>query len=149
MMGYCTGGPREPLQLPKKTAPEDRDWVQQGLLLPRTLREMLRQDAGAKTLGIKRIGTAAIALYLGAPEHVQAAMLRWIDITANDHPDDITPEHAWEVFRAAIASDAARSVESEGPSRWFVDRLLDPEISLPPGEKPSDRAKEAERRKAE
>lgn len=134
--------------MPRETQREPSGWVQQNVQIPRVLRDMFREDASSKSFGVKRMGTGALALFLGLPDEAQEAILRWIDLVSPEHPEDITPENAWRVFSAAMSA-APRNTRD--PTQWFIDRFLDPEVTPPPGQKASDRAaaEEEKRRKAE
>jgi hypothetical protein len=120
-------------------------WTKQGLTIPVGLRKMLAAEANRHaSTPVKLIGTAALSLYLGMPEYARTNFVMAIHrATFDKRLEDITPEQFFEMFMEAVSS-------SEGSSEpeWEVVRILDPELTPPPGEKQSDRKQSNRRRKS-
>ncbi|MBL0920727.1 MAG: hypothetical protein IBJ10_01220 [Phycisphaerales bacterium] len=126
---------------------EDAAWWQQGLTVPRDLAKVFKAEAEtAGPGGFKAVGSAAIALYLGAPPHVREALALFVTIVSRKDPQLVTPEAVWHVFEAAMAQS---DVNINFSAEWFVNRILDPEVTPAPGQKASDRERGKNGRKAQ
>lgn len=111
-------------------------WLQQNLQVPRDLALLLRAEADRVGAGgVKISGTAALVSYLALPSHVREALNLWVTIALRRSPDLITPEGAKQVLAAAVENPGA---DFSGTAEWFVNRILDPEVTPEPGRKKSD-----------
>jgi hypothetical protein len=147
------------------------EWVQQSLQLPDHIAEQFRDYSKASPGGIKHAGAAAICLFLAMRNDVRDAMVRHVVNETWDMPGMLMPSYVLAqalvtlypalkkaeaegiVFNDAIDflrwlagatdktwTDIDKEVR-EGTLRWQIIRILDPELTPPPGEKASDRAK--------
>lgn len=126
---------------PESQAAEERGWTSQYLTLPHDLALTFRAESDRFGYGgLKVSGTAAIAAFLALPEQVRDALCLWL-VMLRRNPGEVTPEAAYRVMAKAMGAPAdILSGESPAVTQWVIDRLLDPEITPPPGEKASDRA---------
>lgn len=120
---------------------EDRlpaGWSRQGLQVPTHLANAFRQTSALHGAGgVKVQGTLAVALLLGLPDDVRAALFRYIALESMVKPGDIDPDKVWGVLAKAMRRRAdAGGAESD---EWYIDRILDPELTPPPGEKATDK----------
>lgn len=105
--------PRKSVHAPTS---RQREWHAQGLQLPGPVYRAFKEEAGANRLGTKRIGAAAVAVYLGLDPMVRKLLLMWLDLAASQGEDHITPQGAATVLREAFKinttepADAAKMV---------------------------------------
>lgn len=90
------------------------------------------------------MGTAALAVFLGAPDYVQDEVTDWAVIATRRDPQMIDPKEAWEravgaYLRHQIRTSARGDVARQEELTHYVSRILDPELTPPPGDKQSDR----------
>lgn len=112
-------------------------WSRQMMQLPSSLGLFFRRAVDREGYGgVKVLGTAATALLLGAPERARAALLDYVLVATRTDPNKIDVDLAWRVFSRALS-------EEQTAITHYVDRILDPELSLPRGQKPSDKAQAA------
>ena len=122
-----------------ETRAEDRlasGWTRQGIQLPMDIGKFFRAVAAdqGSVAGIKTLGTAAIALILGMPKEQRDAICRYVAQANWGDPNQlITPEKIWEIFRESFGLREGEDGE------WYIDRILDPEVTPPPGQKASDK----------
>lgn len=119
-------------------------WTKQGLTIPIALRKTLAAEANRMdSTPVKLIGTAALSVYLGMPEPARANFIVAIHRkTFEKRLEDITPEEFFEMFMGAVSQSEG---EAEG-GEWHVTRILDPELTPPPGQKQSDRGRKPKKR---
>ena len=120
-------------------------WQQQGLSLPISLRKTLAAEARSKGQGgIKLIGTAAIGAILGIPEGSRHRFLMKItELSWKKDLADIEPAEYFRILMESLEEDIFAEDSSE--PMWEVTRILDPELTPPPGKKQSDRDKSRKR----
>lgn len=122
-------------------------WIRQALQVPTHLGLGFRQaSTGQGFGGIKLNGTAAIALLLGLPPKAREALLRYIAVETMVAPGNVDPDQAWKVIVASLEANAADGDNDDGAvPEWYIDKIVDPELTPPPGKKASDRKKPPER----
>lgn len=129
---------------PSGRTPKDAAWWRQNLEVPRELSKLWKAEASAGGTGwMKPMGACALAVYLALPEPVRRELATWARLMdLQSRSDEISPENALKVLRAAMDkyAEADASIEERDTS-WYISRIIDPEIALPPGEKPSDKRK--------
>ncbi|GIK18648.1 MAG: hypothetical protein BroJett004_08120 [Planctomycetota bacterium] len=115
-----------------------RGWTRQQMTLPTALATEFRGASEAAGYGAgKLLGTAAVAVFLGLPDHARIALVDWVMTTSWKAPQAVRPEEAWKVVVNALR---------EPDGRWYLDRVLDPEVTPRPGEKASEKAARKGRR---
>jgi hypothetical protein len=113
---------------PDPAESQDRRIKQQGLQGPRALVDTFR--VAASTMGpggVKVLGTAAMALILGAPDSARDALCREVAsrMWGPGDPDSVTPELGWEVFSAQLVELAGKKPQLDGEdSSRYVLRLV-------------------------
>lgn len=108
-------------------------WTRQMMQLPTTLASILRGAVAEEGYGgVKAIGTAAVAMYLGAPPAVREALMEYVLLSTRRDPNNVDIDRAWAVVEQTIRA---------GSQTHRVDRILDPEVTPRPGAKASDRAR--------
>lgn len=114
-----------------------KEWLHQNLQLPRELGKRFREVSAQEGFGgVKLVGATAVATFLALPEEIRDELLGWALLTARRRPNDITPEGASECLRDALIKMSESTDEDR--SGWHVARILDPELTPPPGAKESD-----------
>lgn len=139
-----------------------RGWGKQGVVVPDVVWKPLRQLADQKGYGsLKLLATAGLGLLVGMPEHIRTRLVKWVMQADYDNPDTITPEAIWQEFVKAFADDNNNAVPTTArpvrvpivepplptPQTHAVTRILDPNITLPPDQRP-DAAAVTPKRKA-
>lgn len=140
----CICAPNHPVM---SDGPESRHgkmppgWKRISLQIPIPLSRVWVREAENKGVSsIKTMGTAAVAVYLGMPEPVRDEFFQEVQRLTWGGAADISPEAVWTLLRAMLlAHEAGEPLRRE----WQVTRILDPELTLPPGRKPSDRPQRA------
>lgn len=116
-------------------------WNRQQLTVPTALAHEFRGLSAAEGYGgAKNLGTAALALFCGLPDRAKEALVEWVILQIRRDPARVTPGGAWEVV--------VESLRDGETGEWYLDRVLDPEVTPRPGAKASDAAKKRGRSEA-
>ncbi len=136
-------------------------WTKQSLTVPRSVWTGMRLLSEVHGYGsLKSLGTVGLGIVAGMPQHMRKRMLKWIAQAEVDGHEAIDPEAIWRELLGAIADDFgnARVVGTVTPVRpgemplptpqtHAVTRILDPNVTLPPDQRPGQEAS-APKRKA-
>lgn len=115
-------------------------WVRQAAQIPKGLGARFRDLAAQQgSGGVKSLTTIGLALVTEMPPEYRAALVRYLAQKTVIDPDGVKPGELYTFLRQMILEDE-RTPDSGG-ARWYIDRILDPELTPPPGEKASDRKK--------
>lgn len=116
-------------------------WGRVSLQVPLPVVAIWRAEAATKgQSSVKMLGTVATGLLLGMPAPVRDELYLQVSRLSWKGLQDLTPEVLWQMLRAILAEhEAGRPVGKD----WYVDRILSPEITLPPGRRPGDGTKRA------
>ena len=115
-------------------------WMKQSFQLPKSLAMEFRDVGGEMGHGgIKILGTAAIAFIMSLDDKDKQIICNYVRQKTWSEPDAIEPSRIKELVRMLIddKDDSAPIIEPV----WFVDKIVDPELSQPPGKKLSDKKK--------
>ncbi len=115
--------------------------VQQTIQMPQQFRQIFRAEAMARGhSSVKHLGTLATGLLLGMPPAARHALYVWISTMRPGELRDLQPEDVYKAFARLM------HIEGETPDNervaWLVTRILSPEISLPPEERPGRKNEE-------
>lgn len=124
-------------------------WIKQATQVPRGLADRFKQQSQAQGGGgIKVLSTVALAIASEMPEEYRRALVRYtVQKTVYD-PSDLNPADLWKFLEQMVIHDHLhKAAREEQSAKWYIDRILDPELTQEPGKKPSDKAKQ--QRKAE
>lgn len=121
-------------------------WRRQGLQVPtRVATKFQAQSSKAGVGGIKVLGTAALAIITEMPDDMRFALMRRVAQQTWPDADEFVPKDIWRLLIALVVAESGivdnKAPDAEERIRWYVDRILDPELTPPPGEKASDRRK--------
>lgn len=117
----------------------DQGWSRQQMQIPEDLRKIFAAESRYRGQGsIKILGALAVGALLGMPS--KARDLAYLKVTQASWGDGkhLTPERVFEFFMQSIEEAQQDDAEVE-TSKWEVTRILDPELTPPPGSKQSDR----------
>jgi hypothetical protein len=123
-------------------------WQRQGLQVPDSVAEKFKaQAARAGVGGIKALGTAAIAIITEMPDDLRYALMRKAGNDTWPDPADFKPRDMWRMLVALILAEAGEMTDQQASERagWYIDKILDPELTPEPGKKASDRAAREDR----
>jgi len=143
---------REHAQESVMTQPESQRWARQGLQLPPNIAKEFKELAATQAAfgGVQVMGTAAIALFLGMPKDLRDSVCDYVVRNAWKELDGVTASQAWRAMTETMVAEieAASKMERKPgePSiahpddpKWYLDRILDPDITPPPGSKSSQK----------
>ncbi len=110
-------------------------WTRQGVQAPINVTKLFKA-AGAREGhgGVKWLGTLGLALVAGAPHRVRDELVEFIWLKGRHSPNDVKPSDVWDRLVELVRA------QDEG-GEWYIDRIIDPEVSPKPGEKASDKDK--------
>lgn len=134
-----------------------KKWARQSLQLPPGVMNQFRDVAAdqAGWGGVQVMGTAAIALLVGMPKDLRDAVCEYVAAKTWKGGDQVDVQEAWRVFIEAMRLQVDESLkthpgepsmEAVNAPRWFISRILDPEVTPPPGQKASDKTKARDRK---
>lgn len=114
-------------------------WEGQGLQIPKWLRAELR-DAASEfgNGGVKVIGTAAIAFVMAMEPEQRATLFKYVFQKTFNSPTGLEKRRVLELVKMLLADADEHTVPIVEPV-WFVDKIMDPELTPEPGKKQSDR----------
>lgn len=118
-------------------------WKQQQLQLPLEMGAVFRAEATQKGANaVKILGTLGVGVLLGMPARVREELFVWGMKQTWDGPEALTIEAVWEQFKQQLAEARIEAGDKTEPEeiRWEITRILDPEVTPPPGQKASDKA---------
>lgn len=119
-------------------------WIKQNIQLPEKLGKEFRQEAGGRQHGgVKLLGTAAIAFIMSLEPDERLVLMKFVQMNTWGSPDALDRQKLKRLVLRLIDESGA----SAGPTpkvdaddaEWYVDRILDPELTPEPGKKQSDR----------
>lgn len=114
-------------------------WEGQGLQIPKWLRAELRQAAGDfGNGGVKVIGTAAIAFIMAMEPSQRDTLCRYVFQKTFKSPHGLDKKRVLELVKMLLAEQDENSAIVVEPE-WFVDKIMDPELTPEPGKKQSDK----------
>lgn len=114
-------------------------WVKLGIQLPENIAEPFRQLASQAGLGgSKTLMTVAVGLLVALPEADRDALARYVIQQTYRRPDGLNPDELLSFLAHIIQS---RPKPAHPDPRWEVLYIADPELTPPPGQKASDRAR--------
>jgi hypothetical protein len=114
-------------------------WEAQGLQIPRALRAELREAAGEfGNGGVKIIGTAAIAIVMALEPEERSTLCKYVFQKTFETPEGLNKRRVLELLKMLLVEDDENTAPLVEPV-WYVDKILDPEITPEPGKKWSDR----------
>lgn len=117
-------------------------WEGQGLQIPKWLRTELREAAGEfGNGGVKVIGTAAIAIVMALEPEQRATLCRYVFQKTFNDPDGLNKKRVLELVKLMV-NEGDENVAPLVEPVWYVDKIVDPELTPEPGKKASDRAKQ-------
>lgn len=127
-------------------------WVRLTLQVPAWLAKdfrLMAQSTG--TAGVKYAGTAAVATMLGLPDPVRDELIRLVVRRTWSNPEALPMWEVSEMIKEEMLEYLKEKQDEGGKefvatdedekTKWYISRILDPEITPPPGQKASDRAK--------
>eukprot|EP00392_Amoebophrya_sp_AT5.2_P016169 g16414.t1 len=126
----------------------DQGWSRQQMQIPEDLRKIFAAESRYRGQGsVKILGALAVGALLGMP--AKARDRAYLKVTRASWGDgkELTPERVFEFFMQSI-EEAQEEDEQTSGTLWEVTRILDPELTPPPGEKLSDREESEQRRKS-
>ena len=139
-------------------------WTRQTLTVPERMRKEFAEEADRRdSVSVKLMGTAALGVFLGMPEGTRSRFLLEITKASFDRKmEEIGAAGYYDLLiRSLVATgeidrvlkDAGLEItektgETAQEPKWYVSRILDPEITPPPGQKLSDREESEQRRKS-
>lgn len=134
-----------------------KGWKAVTVDVPEPLAEALKDFRGElPTASMKLLGTAAFGAYMAMPVETRKQLYQWA------HSHELEPEKLnYDTARAVLVgmmrhlSNELPPIESKGGGKddpnpaftHYVSRILDPEITPPPGKKRSDKDEGEERKR--
>lgn len=118
-------------------------WQRQGLQVPEAVGEKFKMQASkAGVGGIKALGTAALALITEMPDEFRYALMRRAGNYTWPDPRELNPRDMWTMLVSLILQDAKlldpKSEDVQDRVNWYIDKIMDPELTPEPGRKRSD-----------
>ncbi|PCI10405.1 hypothetical protein COB72_03380 [bacterium] len=114
------------------------DWTKIGIQLPKEMADDLRDAASSMGHGgVKLMATAAFSILLSLDEDSLQTVCSYVRQKTWDTSDGLKRERVLELVKVMITENDG-DVPIVEPI-WFVDKILDPELTPPPGKKLSDK----------
>lgn len=114
-------------------------WAGQGLQLPRDMVKIFREESGEFGHGgVKVLGTAAMAVLLALDPEDRRMLCNYVWQKTRRDPSSLEKGRVLELLKMLLLDnqdDVAPVIEPT----WYVDKIVDPELSQPPGKKLSDK----------
>lgn len=122
-------------------------WVRQAAQIPAGLAKRFRALADTQGGGgVKSLTTIGLSLVVDMPEEYRDALVRYLAQKTVLNSDGTKPGEMYAFWRQMVLHDqAAAKGDDERDAKWYIDRILDPELTPEPGKKASDK----QRRKVE
>lgn len=115
-------------------------WVKQATQVPKSLGDKFKEAASIQGGGgVKMLSTVALAIVTEMPDDYRKALVRYTAQKTVFSPEELEPKDLWEFLRHMIAKDLYGTDEIKRAD-WYIDRILDPELTPEPGKKASDKS---------
>lgn len=89
--------------------------------------------------GVKTLGTVAIAILLAFEKDDLDVLCKYVRQKTWDSPEGLDKRRVLELVKILL-NESGDSIPIVEPV-WYVDKIVDPEVSQPPGKKLSDKNK--------
>lgn len=114
-------------------------WTKFSTQLPKDMAEQFRALAASSgSGGSKILTTVAISIVLSMKPEDRDALARYVVQRTWGGTKTFEPKSVYEGLKAMIRQQEGGEPAGKG-DRWYVDRILDPEVTPEPGKKRSDR----------
>lgn len=122
-------------------------WVRQAAQIPAGLSKRFKQVASKQGGGsVKSLTTIGLSLVTDMPSDYRLALTRYLAQRTVVDPDGVREGDLFEFLRQMIIQDERSGGGSaDRGAKWYIDKILDPELTLPPEKKPSDRTPKREK----
>lgn len=121
-------------------------WAGQGLQLPRDMVKVFREESGDFGHGgVKVMGTAAMAVLLALDPEDRRTLCNYVWEKTRRDPGSLEKGRVLELLKMLLIDSQDDDVAPEVEPIWYVDKIVDPELSQPPGKKLSDKNKNQRR----
>ena len=129
--------PRQPGGSRKGKVPED--WSKQGFQLPKHMMKRFRELSGEYGHGgVKILGTAAVSLLLALDEEDRNTLCKYVFQKTHRNADELEEKRVLELLKILLNERDEETAKMVEPV-WYVDKIVDRELSPEPGKKWSDR----------